>query len=106
MRQLPAIKIVVMVAADTRWPDIAAAAADKPLPDVAAVGVRWLAPPVADMDRLAMAVADVLSSDLAAAAATTAADRSMIMARSTTAAPVMATAIVDAPAMVFPLSAP
>jgi hypothetical protein len=104
MRQLPAIKMVVMVAADTRWPDMAAAA-DKPLPDVAAADARWLAPPVADMDRLAMLVAVVLSDP--AVAATTAVVATMAAAaRSTTAAPVMATAMVDAPAMAFPLSAP
>ena len=82
-----------------------AAAADKPLLDVAAADARWLAPPVADM-RVATPAAVVLSSDPAAAAITAAADTTAAAARSTTAAPVMATAMVDAPAMAFPLSAP
>ena len=74
MRWLPAIKIMVMVAADSPLPGMAAAA-----------DTRWPAPPVAEMDRLATPALDVdraatpvavvLSSALAAAA-TTAADRS------------------------------
>ena len=102
MRWLRAIKMVVMVAADRPLPDVPAA--DNPLLDVVAADARWLAPPEAD--RLATLVADV-SSDPAVAVTTAAAVVATTAAgRSTTAAPVMATAIMDAPAMVFPLSAP
>ena len=67
---------------------------------------RAMAGPARGADRLATLVADV-SSDPAVAATTAAAVVATTAAgRSTTAAPVMATATMDAPAMVFPLSAP
>src|SRR5580692_3158080 len=101
MRWLRAIKMVGMVAADRPLPDVPAA--DNPLLDVVAADARWLAPPEAD--RLATLAADV-SSDPAVAVTTAAVVATTAAGRSTTAAPVMATATMDAPAMVFPLSAP
>src|SRR5580693_7361573 len=102
MRWLRAIRAAVMVAAE------------QPLPDMGA-DTRWPAPPVAETDRLVTPVAHVdrLATPAAVvsfdpAALTMAAAVITAAARSTTAAPAMtlATAIMDAPAMAFPLSAP
>src|SRR5580698_6454213 len=98
MRWLPAIRAAVMVVA-----------AEQPLPDMGA-DTRWPAPPVAETDRLVTPVAHVdrLATPAAvvsfdpAAALTMAAAVITAAARSTTAA----TAIMDAPATAFPLSAP